>query len=400
MKILIITSRVPLPAESGYTIAVNNFVKGLYEANIDYTLLSINTSKHFVDTTKFDKIEYLKNRFFSAYIKTNINLCSAFFNLFSNKSYNIQRFISKQYILTITEILKNNQFDIIQIEGLYASTAINTIKKLSKAKIVFRAHNVEYLIWERMANSQTNIIKKYYFKLLADRLKKYEKDFILNKTDLLITFSINDLNEFINWGYENSFYINPIGIETKLYKTEKEKSKNLTLFYIASFDWMPNTEGLLWFAENVWENIQKKYPNLHFIVGGRYMNKEINDLKNKGIDILGEVKDAIQFITQNDIMIVPLLAGSGIRVKILEAMAAGKIVISTSIGAEGIQYSNLKNIIIADTPDEFLNAINKIIENNELFNLISSNAEKLIYEQYSNQKVINKLIEKYKEVVK
>lgn len=398
MKVLIISSRCPIPPENGYTIAVNNLIKGLFKTDVDYTVLSINTSKHFINTEAYQKVEYMHDRFTAAYINTDINPIKAFANLFGSKSYNVERFSSKNYINAIKDILNNNTFDIILLEGLYATKAIDIIKQKSKAKIVFRAHNVEHIIWQRMAeNPNINPLKRAYFKLLANRLKSYETDFVNNKIDLLLTFSQNDMDIFVQNGYTKHQYINPIGIDTGIYSVKQSPPIKKRLFYIASFDWMPNEQGLLWFAENIWTALKDQFPDTEFVVGGRYMSDEIERLKEKGIKIVGEVPNAIDFINNNDIMIVPLLAGSGIRVKILEAMAAGKVVISTSVGAEGIRYTNFQNIIIANNKEEFIDALT-ILGNQETFNNISTNARKLIENEYANQIMVNNLVQKFKEL--
>ena len=117
------------------------------------------------------------------------------------------------------------------------------------------------------------------------------------------------------------------------------------------------------------------------------------------VKIIGEVENAQEFINSKAVMIVPLLSGSGIRIKIIEGMASGKTVISTKIGAEGINYENGKNILIANTPYEFSEAIKKCVRDQDYCNMIGRNARILIKNEYNNNKIIKKLMNFYKEIL-
>ncbi len=155
---------------------------------------------------------------------------------------------------------------------------------------------------------------------------------------------------------------------------------------------MPNQEAMWWFINEIWPSLIVRFPNLEFYLAGKNMPESFKQLKIKGIKVVDYVADATKFVADKGINIVPLLSGSGIRLKILEAMSAGKIVISTTIGAQGINYQIDENILIADNVEQFIDAFEKIQQDENLSQSIQLNARKLIVEEYSNQKVIKDII--------
>ena len=152
--------------------------------------------------------------------------------------------------------------------------------------------------------------------------------------------------------------------------------------------------------KNVWDRLHERMPELKLNLAGRHMPKWLMNLKKDNVTVLGEVPSAQEFIRDNGIAIVPLLSGSGIRIKIIESMAMGKTVITTMIGAEGIQYSEYNNIIIADNPTKIVETICRIMKEPEEIMRIGRNARKLIEDVYDNKKIIDRLLIFYEEISK
>ena len=160
---------------------------------------------------------------------------------------------------------------------------------------------------------------------------------------------------------------------------------------------MPNQEGIRWFLMNVWPDVNKQFPSLKFYLAGREMPDWMKHLHLPNVVIVGEVENAIAFIQSKSIMLVPLFSGSGIRIKIIEAMAAGKTVISTRLGAEGIRCTDHQDILIASIPCEFFEMISVCISDQQACNRIGFNARKLIQEEYDCKRIIEKLIVFYQQ---
>ena len=199
MNILQITKKFPYPFIDGEVIAIHNLTKGFAELNHSVTVLSLNTQKHYFDLQKLpDDIKKLAT-YEAVNIDTSIKPINAFFNLFTSKSYNIERFYSTAFEQKIAATIAAKNFDFILLEGIYLMRYIDIIRKNTKAKVVLRLHNVEYIIWQRLWQNETNPLKKIYLQLLAKRIKKFELENI-SKADLLIPVSETDRKIFIEHG--------------------------------------------------------------------------------------------------------------------------------------------------------------------------------------------------------
>jgi glycosyltransferase involved in cell wall biosynthesis len=268
------------------------------------------------------------------------------------------------------------------------------IRKYSKAKIVLRSHNVEHLIWERMTLACKNPFKKAYLNLLTKRLKKYELETI-NDYDGIAAITNTDAEYLKKCGCKIPILDLPVGIDLdEITSSVNNTSNDINLFHLGTMNWMPNIEGIKWFLEECWLGIHKKFPNLKLFLAGRFMPESLLNSNYPNVEVQGEVKDAAEFMLSKSVMIIPLKSGSGIRVKIIEGMSLGKVIISTSIGAEGIDYTNNKDILIANNTDEFIKAIQTISDLN-VFNEIGQNAKMLITKKYDNKNLTKKLIDFY-----
>jgi len=328
-------------------------------------------------------------------VDNRIKPLDAFLNLFTASSYHVSRFISADFKKKLILVLQEQNFDIIQLESLYLSPYIPVIRAYSKAKIVMRAHNVEHEIWERVVQHTRFIPKRMYLQLLVDRLKRYEIN-QLKQYDLLAAISARDLSRFTAMGYANPAIVTPIGISMNAYQPDFESyHRELSVGFIGSLDWIPNVEGVQWFLMDVWGEISNQFSKLTLQIAGRNPPRWISDMKVNNIQVLGEVPDAAQFMNQHAILVVPLLSGSGMRAKILEAMALGKIVITTSIGLEGIPARDKKEVLIANTTEEFLEALHFCHQQNGQLEQMGKKAIEFVRDHFEYQEIGRQLMAKY-----
>jgi polysaccharide biosynthesis protein PslH len=355
-KILILTPRVPFPLRDGGAIAMSQTIEEYIKLGCEVSLLSMNTSRHWVDENDLPAFYHLLKNFKTVFLKTDVQPLSAFLNLFTGKSYNIERFIHKGFKAALEEIITNNNFDFIQFESIYVAPYLSIAKKLTEAKLFCRVHNIEYLIWQRLAENETSFLKKKYLRLLTNRLKKYELA-IIQKFDLLLTISSKEAHFFQSQELNRCYYL-PFGIDTNQHITKHQEIFSLlSCYHVGSMDWSPNVEGVQWLIKEVWPLVIKKKPNAKLFLAGKNMPLHITIQGNENIIVLGEVDDITNFSISKNIMLVPLLSGAGIRVKVLEAMSFGKTIISTSIGVEGIGLQHQKEIFLADTANDFAEQI-------------------------------------------
>ncbi len=398
MKILQLCKKFPYPLNDGESIAVSYLAKGISDLGHELDLLSLNTSKHYTDVdTVVKKIDYY-NKVEAIDINNKISYVGAFTNLFSSKSYHVCRFESKEYRNRLKTVLEQKQYDIIQLETPYLAIYIDTIRKYSTAKVVLRAHNIEHEIWNRVAQNEKSTLKRKYIELCTRRLRRFELK-QLDQFDYLAAITQRDLDAFRAFGYADQALVLPVGLDIQEYEPSYRNNKQISLCFIGSLDWMPNTHGLHWFIENVWPEIHKINPNIQFHIAGKNPSEKISGLRKKNIVIHGEVPNAVDFINRHDILVVPLFSGSGMRVKILEGMALGKTIITTTIGAEGIEAESGTHILKADTKDQFVDCVSKYLVDVKELSEISRNARKLIEDKYDYLKRAKTLVDEYESLL-
>lgn len=397
MKILQVTNKVPYPAKDGGAIACLNLTRGFSLLGHKVTILSMNTLKHHVSIDEIPEAIKELADFRLVKVPARISTFSAVLNLlFSNKPYNAVRFVSKAFSEELVKTLKETDYDVVQLEGLYVCPYIPVIRANSKAKIVYRSHNIEHEIWNRTAALATGF-RKWYLENLSNRIRNYEIR-MLNRYDLLVPITRRD-GEILDFlGNKKPSHVSQTGIDSSQLVPTSKYLEHPSLFHIGSLEWSPNQEGLIWFLEKCWDEIHFNYPDLKFYVAGRnaplWFQRKLN-LPN--VHFMGEVADAYEFINSKSIMIVPLWSGSGMRIKIIEGMALGKPIITTKIGTEGISTTSGKNIVIAENEKGFIQAVTDLIENYEYFESIGRNAIEYIHENFDNLSSAGSLIEFYKK---
>ena len=393
MRVLQICHKPPLPSTDGGCIAINNISKGLIRELGSIKVLTINTLKHPFDLKKFDK-DYIKNsKIESTFVDTKLNIVDAFSNLVTYDSYNVSRFFSPDFNALIIKTLKSESFDIVLLESLFTTPYIETVRTYSTSKIILRSHNLEYIIWQRLSRESLNPAKKIYLKLLSSQLMNYELN-ILKKIDGIATISNQDKKKYLELECPVETVTIPFGLETKNYNNNNinREDGKLKFFHLGAMDWKPNLEAVGWLLDEIWPKIQKKIPHAELHLAGKNMPDWL--FKKKYINVFNhkEVQDSSKFISEHDVMLVPLLSAGGIRVKIIEGMAHGKAIISTKIGAEGIDYKNEENILIADSPKDFYNEVLKITTGKTDYKKIGENAREHVIKTYDQSKISKKLV--------
>lgn len=399
MNILQVTNKVPFPTKDGGAIACMNLTRGFSQLGHKVTVLAMNTLKHHVKTDEIpEEIKQLAT-FKLVDVPARINAVAAVVNLiFSRQPYNAVRFIDKNFSEALADLLSKDQFDIIQLEGLYVCPYISLIRKYSKATVVYRAHNVEYEIWQRTAK-MAHGFKKIYLQNLSKRIKRFETK-LLNSYDILVPITDRDGNILDDLGNVKDKQVSQTGVDSLCLVPDSSNLDFPSLFHLGSLEWAPNQEGVLWFIENCWPKIHQKYPDLNFHIAGRNAPQWVIDRLNvDGVVFEGEVADAYRFMNSKAVMIVPLFSGSGMRIKIIEGMALGKSIVSTSIGAEGIDITNDENVLIANDANGFIDAVFSLLEDRDCFERIGKNATLFIQQNFDNLAITKKLINFYKQYI-
>jgi len=398
VKILILTHRIPFPQNGGYPIVVGNTIRGLVDQGHEVSLVSLNEHKgsgrEVTPDPIISKINYREYN-----IDISISMLGALIKMLGKQSRSVDRYYDPAFERLLIAEVRNNKYDVIQFEGLFVASYLDAVRKNCDAKLIYRAHNIEHQVWERVAMQKHDPIKRWFIRRVANRIKRYELQ-QLNIFDAVAVFTGQDKNSMDEYGVKNVDII-PVGIDMDHYQPDLSKTEFPSLFFLGSLDWMPNREGIEWFLENFHNDLVNGELRSRFYVAGNDIPDQLfdeYDVMGK-IYIQGEVDDALEFVNSKSIMIVPLLSGGGMRVKIVEGMAMQKCIISTTLGAEGMLYTDGVNILIANTREEFFEAIKRCIADEEFCKTIGRNARYMIEDQHDIKDITNRLIAFYERVL-
>jgi glycosyltransferase involved in cell wall biosynthesis len=302
------------------------------------------------------------NGYYLVDVDIRLKIKDAFFNLFSSESYNISRFKSNEFEKRLIWLINETKYDAIVFESLFTSPYIQVVRHLFHGPIILRSHNVEFNIWKNLSKNELNPLKKYYLKILAKRLKKYELKAI-SKFDLVASISKTDILEFEKNNITIPMIHLPFGIDMKKYDFQINENYKVKIYHIGSMNWIPHQEAFRWFFDSVNNELNVIKDQLEIHLAGTGMPKWMVSKSNENTFILEGFQDGFHFSADKDIMIVPSFSGSGIRIKIIEAMALGKTILTTNNGAMGIDCTHGLNIFISDDPKEWGSIINNLVTN-------------------------------------
>jgi glycosyltransferase involved in cell wall biosynthesis len=347
----------------------------------------MNTTRHYVAPDELAQV-YTDIRFETVDVNNEVKPLPTLLNfLFTTRPNHADRFRHLGFAEKLLEVLHSFRPEIVQVESVFLSGYLRLIKTVSPLTIL-RLHNIEFEIWRRLANESKGP-KKWYLDNLATRICKYEHK-AWAQYDLLLPITGTDAE--VAGRYNENILTIPFGIDTSA--ITKTDDQGLLAYHIGAMDWMPNADAMRWFLNDIWPRIHKEMPAFTFYFAGRKMPDEFRQMHVPGAICAGEVPDADAFISNKKILVVPLRSGGGIRVKILEAMAAGKIVVSTAVGMQGINAVAGKHYIQANMPAEFADAMKWIYNNISDAQEMAQEARLLVQLEYDRGEQMRQLIDK------
>ncbi|KAA9339709.1 glycosyltransferase [Hymenobacter busanensis] len=399
MNILQICPRVPFPPHDGGAIAMYDVAAGLVRAGHRVTVLAANTPKHRQDATVLDHLGP-NARLVTVDVDTSLSPVAALRNLlFRRTPYNVERFMSADFAARLEQLLRTETFDVVQIEGTFVAWYVDVVRRVAPhTPVVLRAHNVEHEIWDQLARNERHPLKATYLRHLARRLRRFEQQY-LPRFSAIAAITEPDKRRLLQLGCQEPVVFIPAGVDLSRFQPDPSiKPKPKSLFFLGSLNWRPNVEGLEWFLAEVWPRAKRRWPALELHVAGKDMPAHIERLHEPGVHMHGFVDSAPRFMQENEVMIVPLLSGGGMRVKIIEGMAMGKCIISTGLGSEGIAVRHLEDIIVCDDPGDWIECIGKYVEGEFCHEGVGQKARLTAQNLYDNARVVARFVALYEQI--
>jgi glycosyltransferase involved in cell wall biosynthesis len=397
IRVLQLSPQFPFPADDGGKIGISSILKCFAEKGFEIDFVSYISNK--VHPTDIKEAEKYANVYFIEHSTKNTPE-KIFSSLFQNTSLYIQKHINCDVQHQLKSIISDNHYDFIHADhsamcllGLYA-------KSLTNAPLGLRLHNIEHKIWERYADSlPKNSPKGLYIRHQANLLKNDEK-FLFPQADICFPITEVDKRDAMQIAPEGKYVTASAGVYPEEWEMDPSIIRNPHEIIIATvYSWVHNVDGVLWFIENVFPKIKEVYSDVTLTLIGKNPPSDFQKYTDKGVNVIGYVPKVQPYLNKAALYIAPLFVGSGIRIKILEAMAIGLPVIATSVASEGINGNDQEGLFIRDRVEEWVDTIVSLLKEPENTEHLRIKAQTFIRENYSWKKNVDIMINEYIKLI-
>jgi len=393
VRILQICKKIPFPTTDGETVAIWDMTCAALAKNAKIHLICLQTDKQ----PNINEISFRHENFSYTLLKhqTKIVWMQLFFyDFFSKTPYIAQRFMKKNLIPVIKNKISDFKPDVVHIESLYMAWLM---PHFSGVKKIVRTHNIEADIWQSRANKEKNLFKKIYFSFLSKKLRKYEIN-TLKHADSIICIS-NKEKEYFAENIEHSEVISlPTSIKILPPKAAPDSENYL---FFGALDWFPNIDALNWLIKMVWPLILDKQHKAKLHIGGKNAAKRNIDFWKSipNVYFHGEIENIETFYKNGSIMLVPLFSGSGIRIKIIEALSMRKAIVASPMAIDGLQLTHNEHLYVADSAHEFADAAIRLSDNNNLKAKFAENGIKYLERHHAPENIAEQLHNHYNKLI-
>ena len=398
MRILWLKTGPLHPLDTGGKIRTYNMLREL-KRNNDLTYLSL-WPEGTPEEARAKAGEYSDAQIWVPWRETRKRSAKFFFELATNflmtqLPYAIQKYQSRLWADAIRQADESGNHDLIVCDFLTPAVSLFPPGQKPRLPVLLFQHNVESLIWQRTAENSGGVAKPY-FKNQWQRMLRFEIEACRN-ADQVCAVSEEDarlLREELK--LTNVCGAVPTGVDIDFFQESNEPRKPKSLVFLGSMDWMPNIDGIDWFAEKIWPRVKEKHADATLTIVGRRPVPKVKELaeRDSSITVTGTVPDVRPHLAAASLMIVPLRVGGGTRIKIFEGMATGIPCLSTRIGAEGLPVTDGEDHLLADEPEAFAAAIDRCFSDPDFATRIGRAGRELVAANYSWAK-INEVFEDY-----
>jgi glycosyltransferase involved in cell wall biosynthesis len=395
LKILHVSPSFPIPANDGGKIVINEFYQNAKSFGCDVDFLCLSKTRVTNDQIREFDNRKLPEVLYDPKIKSLWRLLRS---VVCGKSYLVYKFYNVRFLKRIEERIAAGNYDVVHFEGLHTAPYALQLSDKTSAKIVIRLHNIESQIIRRFLETDNRLLYRLFFRVEEKRMLALESA-IYEKIRNVIFISDCDLQlSKIQLVKDAAPFVSTAGVHP-VPEHELPGYDANDLVFIGSMDWKPNEDAVVWFVEHVFRYLAVKHPELKFFIVGKNPSKKVLSLATETIIVTGTVSSTEPYLRDCGISVIPIRIGGGMRVKILEQMAFGKPIVSTTVGAEGIGCTADENILIADTPEQFITSISHLVESKESRTMLGRNAYRFVNEKYDWKRIISELLVYYQRLI-
>ena len=394
MKILFLSPTVPFPLTDGGRIRVFNLLKQI-AAKSDITLLALQTQP-----TDEEGIAELQQLGVQVHLVPNaptlprVSLRTLINAFHRQQPITVARYDLPAYRQKFKELIATEDYDLVHYE-MFHTAQFHTETDLPG---VLSQQNVDSEIWRRLCGETANPFYKFVYWTQQRAFQRYER-VLSPKFDAVTCTSNIDATVFQHHCAADAIAIIPNGVDVTHFQPDFTTEAPAHLIYIGSMDWYPNEDAVAFFADEILPGIQSEVPEVQFSIVGGNPSARVQKLEEReGVIVTGRVPEIKPYFAEATVFVVPLRIGSGTRLKILEALAMGKAIVSTSVGAEGLNLKDGEEIFIADEPKPFAEAVTRLLTDPALRRRIGENGRARVEKDYDWRSIGEKLHQRYTQV--
>ncbi len=404
MRILFLTPQLPYPPRQGTALRNFHLIEGLAGQH-EISLLSFVEPGQPVAVDSWDPLAQLCRRVVTVPVPARPAVQRLRGLLLTRRPDMALRLWSRSFADFLARWLADEFVDIVHIEGLEMAAFLPLVEQARpRPLVVFDDHNAEYVLQQRAFQTDRGIPRRWhaaaYSLIQWQRLRRFEAQ-VCRRADRVVAVSETDAAALRSLVLGLEVGVVPNCVDTAAYAPEqwrKERSApSFTLLFTGKMDFRPNVDAVLWFWGEIWPLVKASRPEVTWGIVGRAPHPRLETLAAEpGITIVGEVPHIPPFFHAAELYIIPLRMGGGTRFKLLEAMAAGTPVVSTTVGAEGVPARHEREILLADDPAGFAAAVLKLLDDRPLREQLAAAGRKLVAEQYDWRAVVPRLEQIYR----
>jgi sugar transferase (PEP-CTERM/EpsH1 system associated) len=388
MNILWLSHCVPYPPKTGVLQRNYNLLReaskhgkihlvAVFKENVLPIDFDLDEARHelgkFCETIEFIRLPIESSRF--------TLLWTMFKSLFTRDPMSINWIKSKHMRQKIRKICQNKTFDLVHFDTISLAAYKGDTEKGVK---VLNHHNIESHLFDRRIEYEKNPIKRLYYQIEAKKLARYETE-QCPQFDMNFTVSELDSERLISIAPGTRTEVIANGVDVDYFKPDESNINAKNLIMASGMNWFPNRDAVLYMADQIWPLLTEQYTDITWTVVGASPPQQIIELEqqDKRVNVTGFVDDVRPYLDKAEVYLCPMRDGGGTRLKILDALSMGKAIVSTTMGVEGIDVIAEKHVLLADTPEEFVTQIGRVINDVDLRKRLAKEAREFVTQHYS-----------------
>ena len=376
MRFLIVSTAFPFPPRWGFGMRVYQLARHL-AAQHEVTLLSFSDAADEEAAPSIPaelEVELVRRKKRSSTAKRLEQVGS----LITGRAFHAHLFDSAEMQDAIDRLCSSAPFDIVQLE----SSLLGKLEVPGSSRIVLDEHNIEHEVFERMWANERSTLRRAFYRAEHKRFERFEEE-LWRRVDACVVTSAREEAIVRSAAPDTVTVVVPNGVDVDYFQPAADRPRARTAVFNGVLDYRPNLDAACYLVDELWPRIREREPDAELAIVGRGSTSDLRRLAGPGVTVTGEVPDVRPYLRSASVVVVPIRIGGGTRFKVIEGLAMGKPVVSTTLGAEGIDVEDGRDIVLADDPDDFAASVLALFQDAPAGDSLGRAGRLLVEQRYS-----------------